>query len=164
MRRRIKESKKRNLSQNRLLKFLVDVIIRNIRAPCATSRIFILFFFTRNRRRKVPLSVAPFWRISCPSDTRVTWYLFIYIPGILIRIFHTTHQLLLHSSHRKASPTKSLNVAQGGKKLNYTLFIAAARCACAPLRDNEMPLWNCSKKHSYVIARSTKYNFHANTS
>ena len=166
MRRRIKEGKKRNLSQNRLLEFLVDVIICNIRAPCATSRIFILFFFTRNRRRKVPLSVAPFWRISClrqiPESRDIflsTFQVFLFAYFIRRISFYCTRR-----TARPLHPTKSLNVAQGGKKLNYTLFIAAARCACAPLRDNEMPLWNCSKKHSYVIARSTKYNFRANTS
>ena len=144
MRRRAKEDKKRNLSQNKPLEFLVDVIIHNIRAPCATSRIFILFFFTRKRRRKVPLSVAPFWRISCPRQIPESRDIFLSTFQVFLFAYFI-RRISFYCTRRTARflhPTKSvtLNVAQGGKKLNYTLFIAAARCACAPLRDNETPL------------------------
>lgn len=145
--------------------------VNSVRAPRIVSRSradFHHFLFSlRERQRPCTLRGSILTDISLSSDTGVTWYLFIYIPGILIRIFHTTHQLLLHySSHREAAPgiyrrgLRHWTPAQGGKKLNYTLFIAAARCACAPLRDNETGgIWNCSERHSYIVTRSATYNF-----
>lgn len=140
LRRGIRRIPRRNGS----LKFLVDATVRAyFRDP---ADFHSLLFLLRERRHKVPLpSDYVLANILPSSDTGVTWYLFIYIPGILIRIFHTTHQLLLHSSHREAAAfavgVRDSERRRGRQEIKlYSLYCGGALCLCAaPLRLNETP-------------------------
>lgn len=77
--------------------------------------------------------MAPFWRISCPRQilesrdiSLSTFQVFLFAYFIRRISFYCTRRTAL-----EATGGGLVNAAQGGGKLNYTLFIAAARCACA---------------------------------
>lgn len=111
---------------------------------------YSFFLYSRKRRRKIPLSVAPFWRISCPRQIPESRDIFLSTFQVFLFAYFI-RRISFYCIRRTARPlhpqakSATLNAARGGKKLNYTLFIAAARCACVPLWDNETPLWNWTR-------------------